>query len=50
MGLKYRDLYSRCPGSAVLLIPAKTAGEIAMRFYMVLPGYSGCFDRISAGI
>ena len=35
------------PGYAGLLIPAKAAGEIAVRFYR---DTVGCFDRIFAGI
>ena len=45
--LKYRDFTfevpPQCRGYARLLIPAKTAGEIAVRFYQVLPGYSAVF-------
>ena len=51
VGLKYRDstfeVSLQCPGYAGLLIPAKTAGEIAVPFYQDIVQ---CFDGIFAGI
>ena len=46
-GLKYQDftfeVSRQCRGKARLLIPAKTAGEIAGRFDQGLPVYSTVF-------
>ena len=46
-GLKYQDftfeVSRQCRGKAGLLIPVKTAGEIAGRFDRVLPVYSTMF-------
>ena len=47
-GLKYRDFtFEVCREYARLLIPAKTAGEIAVRFYWDIVQ---SFDRIFADI